>query len=163
MTFALLVVIVLVLLFGAGVVKGWLTNLAALGCGGLIILMALLWLGSFFGENGVTYVMYAVGAVLFVLLIAKLAIGSASTTAGEEITKRPRPTASTSPPLSTEMRDKVWQRWSADIALNFSPEARARAQDLYFKNDHAELDRFCREEMSRRRKYPCKNASMRLR
>jgi hypothetical protein len=152
MTVALLVVIVLILLFGAGVVKGWLTNLVALGCGGLAILMALLWLGSFFGENGVTYVMYAVGAILFALLIARLAIGAGSAGAGEATPNRPSPTAANSSPLSTELRDKVWQRWAPDIAHNFSADARARAQDLFFENDHAALEQFCREEMKRSRK-----------
>lgn len=47
MVIALLVLIVLILLFGAGVVKGWVANLVTLGCGGLAIIAALLWVGHF--------------------------------------------------------------------------------------------------------------------
>lgn len=151
MIVALLVFIVLILLFGAGVVRGWLANVVGLGCGGLVILMALLWLGSFFGENGVTYIMYAIGAVLLALAVAKVVIGSESATVSRTF-EQASPTPRQTPLLSTESRDKVWQRWAADIALNFDAKARAHAQQLYDQNDDAGLDRFCREKMKRLRK-----------
>lgn len=68
MIVALLVVIVLILLFGAGVVKGWLANGIGMGCGFLALVAAVLWLGSFFGENGVEYVFW--GFLGFLLLLA---------------------------------------------------------------------------------------------
>jgi hypothetical protein len=64
---ALLVLIVLILLFGAGVVKGWIANVVGYGCGGLAILAALLWVGSFFGEHGFMYVVYGILGLLLVL------------------------------------------------------------------------------------------------
>ena len=145
MIVALLVLVVLILLFGAGVVKGWLSNIVGFGCGGFLILVALLWLGSFFGDNGVTYIMYAVGAFLLALVVVGLIVQSDSPTASSG--QAPRNTS----PLSSNPRDKIWQRWSADIAFNFSPEARATAQRLYDDNQATALDQFCREEMKRRR------------
>jgi hypothetical protein len=146
MIVALLVLIVLILLFGAGVVKGWLANVAGLGCGGLVILVALLWLDSFFGENGVIYIVYGVGAVLALLVVAKLAMAP-----GKPAAESPFSLTKNISPLSDEPRDKIWQRWSPDINHNFSCEAQERANYLYYNNDHAELDAFCREEMSMRR------------
>jgi len=151
MIVALLLVIVLILLFGAGVVKGWLANVIGLGCGGLAILMALLWLGSFLGENGVTYLLYAIGVILMALVVAKVFIGSDGAPASSTRSKQTFSSPKRNQLLSTDLRDQIWQRWSADIASNFSAEARAHAQQRYDENDAAGLDRFCREEMKRRR------------
>ena len=70
MIIALLVVIVLVLLFGAGVVKGWLANGIGMGCGFIAIVAAVLWLGSFFGENGPEYVIYGFCGLILLLALA---------------------------------------------------------------------------------------------
>lgn len=69
MIVALLILIVFILLFGAGVVKGFLANAAAIGGGAIILLGLLLWVGSFFGENGFMYVIFAVMGLLLVLVI----------------------------------------------------------------------------------------------
>jgi hypothetical protein len=56
MIVALLILIVLILLFGAGVVNGWTANVATAGCGFIAICLPLAWLGSFFGKDGFMYV-----------------------------------------------------------------------------------------------------------
>lgn len=63
MIVALLVLIVAILLFGAGVVKGFLANAISLGCGGMLILLIALWLGSFLGEYGLLWVIGIVVAL----------------------------------------------------------------------------------------------------
>ena len=63
MIVALLILIVFILLFGAGVVKGWLANTAALVFGGGIALMLALWLGSYLGEYGLIWVILIVAAL----------------------------------------------------------------------------------------------------
>lgn len=70
MIVALLVLIVLILLFGAGVVKGWIANVATMGCGFIAICLALAWLGSFFGKDGFMYVLFALGGIMLLLAIA---------------------------------------------------------------------------------------------
>lgn len=66
MIVALLVLIVLILLFGAGVVKGWLSNALGLVLGGGAIILALVWVGSFFGEHGAFWIFMIVGGLLFI-------------------------------------------------------------------------------------------------
>jgi len=67
MIVALLVLVVLILLFGAGVVKGWIANAAGLGCGFIILIAMILWIGSFFGEDGPVYVIIGSGILLTAL------------------------------------------------------------------------------------------------
>jgi hypothetical protein len=69
MTVALLILIVFILLFGAGVVKGWLANVMGYGLGGAILVVLLAYLGSFLGEYGVLWVL-AIAAALLVLAVA---------------------------------------------------------------------------------------------
>ena len=69
MIVALLVLIVLILLFGAGAVKGWITNAFVGIVGFLAICLAVVWVGSFFGENGPMYVMIFIGVIAFVVAI----------------------------------------------------------------------------------------------
>jgi hypothetical protein len=146
MTVALLLLIVLILLFGAGVVKGWLANLAGVGCAAIVILAALLWLGSFFGENGPAYILYGILAAFSVLLLIGLAVRN-----GEDGPQTPSIVvdASTteeqpSVPAEPDPRDRVWAWFADDITLRFTPEARAKATELYDSNDVIGLDRFCR-------------------
>ena len=155
MIVALLVLIVLILLFGAGVVKGWLANAATMGCGFIAIILALMWAGSFFGENGFRYVLLVLGGIL--LLLALLAAvfkeqasadpPAAAKNAGS--TPRPRPPAKPTPAPEPPAIDRVWGWFAGDIALRFSPEARAKAYELYNAGNAHGLDRFCREEIRR--------------
>lgn len=62
---ALLVLIVLILLFGAGVVKGWLSNALTLGCSLIAIVVALAWVSTLLGVNMV-YLFSAIGGLLLV-------------------------------------------------------------------------------------------------
>lgn len=69
MVLAILALIAFILLFGAGVVKGFLANAAAL-IGGFVVFVGLvLWIGSFFGENGPEYVIWAMLALLLALAL----------------------------------------------------------------------------------------------
>lgn len=69
MIIALLSLIALILLFGASVVKGWIKNAAAVVCASTLIVLAVLWVGSFFGENGFLYVWLGLGTLLFIASI----------------------------------------------------------------------------------------------
>lgn len=66
MIVALLVLIVLILLFGAAAVKGWIKSTVAYVLGFTAIVTVIIWLSSFFGENGFLWVMGG----LFVLVVA---------------------------------------------------------------------------------------------
>lgn len=68
MVIALLILIVAILLFGAGAVKGWIRGGLAAGFGFAVIATALIWVGSFFGENGFLYVCLAIGGLAVLLL-----------------------------------------------------------------------------------------------
>ena len=155
MIVALLVLIVLILLFGAGVVKGWIANLATMGCGFIAICLALAWLGSFFGENGFMYVLFALGGIM--LLLAVVAHILNSETPAAPTPRAPAPahqssaTASAAPPAGPSAVDRVWGWYAHDITLRFSAEARGKAWQLYDAGDAHGLDRLCREEMSRLR------------
>lgn len=159
MIVALLVLIVLILLFGAGVVKGWIANAVTLGCGGLAIVAALLWLGSFFGENGVQYVLWTVIGIMLLLALVGMALDPNKATPPKSPPRRVKPPKFEAPvpkPASPKQqnareksRDKVWGWYADDIVHRFSPEAQAKARELYGKSDALGLDRFCREESTR--------------
>jgi hypothetical protein len=61
----------------------------------------------------------------------------------------PKPPSPQQQKAREKSREKVWGWYADDIALRFSPEARARAHELYEKNDVLGLDRLCREEVAR--------------
>lgn len=69
MILATLLLILAVLLFGAGVVKGFLANAAALGCGGIVIIGLAIWVGSFLGQNGLLYIFFGGAALLIAFAI----------------------------------------------------------------------------------------------
>ena len=66
---ALLVLIVLILLFGAGVVKGWLANAVGYCLGGLVLLVAAGWLISFLGDDGFVWFVAGIGVAAALLWI----------------------------------------------------------------------------------------------
>lgn len=152
MIVALLVLIVLILLFGAGVVKGWIANAATMGCGFIAIVTALIWVGSFFGENGFLYVLLTIGGLMLALLAAGYMMGLDSPPPAMPRSipsPRPRPPPKPAPPREPPAVERVWGWYAHDIALRFSPEARERARKLYDAGDAHNLDRFCREESAR--------------
>lgn len=154
MIVALLVLIALILLFGAAAVKGWIANAATAGCGFIAICLALIWLGSFFGENGFMYVLLAIGGIALVLgIIGKIMEASPpappSNRRAPAPSHRPRPHPKPSPPPEPPAVEKVWGWYAHDISLRFSSEAREKARKLYDAGDAHNLDRFCREESAR--------------
>lgn len=154
MIVALLVLIILILLFGAGVVKGWIANVATMGCGFLAICLALIWFGSFFGEHGFMYVVFAIGGIALVLgIIGKIMEASPPAPRihrhAPASSPRPRPNPKPSPPPEPPAVEKVWGWYAHDISLRFSAEARDKARKLYDAGDAHNLDRFCREERAR--------------
>lgn len=152
MIVALLVLIVLILLFGAAAVKGWIANTAVAGCGFIAICLAIVWLGTFFGEHGFLYVVFGIGGILLVLGITGkiLDVSPPPPPAGARVPNpRPRPNPKPSPPPEPPAVEKVWGWYASDISLRFSPEARDRARELYDAGDAHKLDRFCREEKAR--------------
>lgn len=67
MIIALLILIIFILLFGAAAVKGWIVNAGMMIVGFLILVGLVIWVGSFFGEEGPTYVIIGGGAFLTAL------------------------------------------------------------------------------------------------
>ena len=66
-TVFLLILIVLILLFGAGAVKGWIRG-ALLGTLGICLAAGVIvWAVSVFGEDGFLWILLGGGGVLFVL------------------------------------------------------------------------------------------------
>jgi len=154
MIVALLVLIILILLFGAGVVKGWIANVATMGCGFIAICLALIWLGSFFGEHGFMYVVFAIGGIALVLgIVGKIMEASPPAPPirrpAPTSSPRPRPSPKPSPPPEPPAVEKIWGWYAHDISLRFSAEARDKARKLYDAGDAHNLDRFCREEVRR--------------
>ncbi|MDV3455873.1 hypothetical protein RZN05_02670 [Sphingomonas sp. HF-S4] len=69
MIIALLILIIAIMLFGAGFVKGWLKNVIGM-IGGFVVMAGLaIWVGSFFGEDGPIWVIMIGMGLLFVLAI----------------------------------------------------------------------------------------------
>lgn len=68
MIIALLILIVFILLFGATAVKGWIKHTGALALGLVIIIGLVLWVGSFFGEDGPANALLVIGG--FVIAMA---------------------------------------------------------------------------------------------
>jgi hypothetical protein len=62
---ALLVLIVLILLFGAAAVKGWLANALILGCSLIAIVVAVAWVSTLLGVS-ILHVAYGIGGLLLV-------------------------------------------------------------------------------------------------
>ncbi len=69
MIVSLLILIVLILLFGAAAVKGWLANIAGAALGLALLIAAGIWVNTYFGEYGII-------AVCVGLLIAFFALSA---------------------------------------------------------------------------------------
>jgi hypothetical protein len=141
MIVALLVLIVLILLFGAGVVRGWIANTITMGCGFIAICLALIWVGSFFGENGFLYAVMTIAGVALMLAV----VGAVFNEAGKARSKVTKPAR----PSELKSVDQVWGSFAHDIALRFSPEAQETARGLYDAGNVRELEQFCRRESRR--------------
>lgn len=137
MVVVLLILIAFILLFGAGVVLGWLRNVVGFGIGGLILLILLLKLGSYFGEYGFLWVIGAVAA-LFGLAVAV-----------EDRVLKPRLLAKLDPYDEARMADLIWNRYVDDIREHFSSEAQQKARTLFIAKDHVGLENLCKFELSR--------------
>ena len=145
----LLILIVLILLFGAAVVRGALANILGAVIGSILLCAVVLWVGSFFGEDGPRYVIYALCAVGLVLAGAA-AIYQANEKAEAQAAAAPPPAWTPSSSVKAE-GIAVWRRWETEIDGKFSSQARARAQVFYDAGDPAGLDKFCREGSRRLR------------
>lgn len=69
MIVALLILIFLILLFGAGVVKGWLANLAGAIVAGILVVAGFLTVSALVGPDNMWKVVTGVGAVFLALAI----------------------------------------------------------------------------------------------
>jgi len=67
MIIALLILIIFILLFGAAAVKGWIFNAATILVGFVILVGLVIWVGSFFGDDGPMYVIIGGGTLLTIL------------------------------------------------------------------------------------------------
>lgn len=155
MIVALLVLIVLILLFGAGIVKGWLKSAITLGCGGLIIVGVLVWLGSFFGENGLMYVVCGILGLLFLLYLVGAALeGNAKSVETSNVISKParrrtEPIPSEqATPLPPSPAKQVWTKFAHDIQHRFDLSAQLRAHALYQAGKAEELEQFCAETLA---------------
>jgi hypothetical protein len=146
MIVALLVLIVLILLFGAGAVKGWIKSTAVGVLGFAAICAVGIWLGSFFGEDGFAYVIFGGGGLLFVLsLIGKVILDSPPH-------RQSAPAAQRKSEREAHRRlpkiERLWFHFAKDVE-RFGPEARAGARRFYDAKDVQGLREFCREEIER--------------
>ena len=146
MIVGLLLLIVAILLFGAGVVKVWLANIFGFGVGGLVLLVTILNLSSYLGGYGVLLVLVSViGVVVGGLAIGIFFEDRAKQKLLNDIKSRSLKPSATEPLQA----HKVWGLYVRDIRERFSPEARNRARAFYAAEDAVGLERLCQEEVDR--------------
>lgn len=142
MIVALLILIVLILLFGAAAIKGWIKSALGLGIGLILAAVVILWITSLLGEDGFLYLLGALFVLSLVLIATK------------EYVDRPSPAPKPNQhkyvakpkPIAERSIDRVWGWFSEDIEQRFSDEARAQAKSLFEAGDPRGLDEFCRRE-----------------
>ena len=66
MIVALLILIILVLLFGAGAVKGWIRGVLFWMIGAVLAAAIIVWIISNFGEDAFLWLVFGVGGILLV-------------------------------------------------------------------------------------------------
>jgi len=140
MIVALLVLIVLILLFGAAAVRGWIANAVVMGFCLVAIALALIWVGSFFGPDGTLYILGGL-CVVMLLLAAWKAVPPSPLPPDLIVPPKPKP--------RSKATERAWQLFADDIANRFSPVAREEAHRLYEAGETRELYQFCRREVER--------------
>jgi len=148
MIIALLILISLILLFGAAAVKGWIQNAVVVIIGFAAICTALIWLGSFFGEDGLTYVMLAItatmfGLVLLALILSQLEREKTEAKARDENRKAERKAIKQKPKI-----ERLWHYFAPEIE-RFDSDARAKAQSFYDTNNVEALRQFCQKQIEK--------------
>ena len=114
MVVILLILIVLVLLFGAGAVKGWLRGLALHVVGGGILVALFVTLKLWLGGDGVRTVLWIVVGLCIVMAIAK-AVWLADE---KQVARDNSPAARAARQRAT---DEAWARWEEE---NRKPEVK---------------------------------------
>lgn len=141
MVAGLLFLIVLILLFGAGVVKGWLLNVAGAVLGFVIVIGTILWICSEFSLGDDGFMAIWIG---FLMSLAGLGAWGRSYLA-RAATKAATPKSAN--PLSRTLY--VWRIYEPDINRRFSPEAKAAAFAALNRSDEHGLNSLCMEELAR--------------
>lgn len=143
MVFALLMLIVMILLFGAGVVRGWLTNLFGLVLGFILLAALIVFAVKIFGADDFHWLLLGGGGLLLALtILAKSASSSPFERSGVNSSKGKSAVEQSTD--QTAARDLVWSWYTEDLNGSFDSEAREEAERLYEANDVQGLDRFCR-------------------
>lgn len=145
MATGLLFLIVLILLFGAGVVKGWLLNAIGAILGLCLVIGIILWICSIFslGDGGFM-VIFMVGGLL-------LALGAAW--ARGDLRRLQNSLSATDAGAANPMSRTlyVWRIYERQINGRFSPEAKAAAYAAMNRGDEHGLNSLCMEELARLR------------
>jgi predicted permease len=141
MIVALLIVIILILLFGAAAVKGWIKSAIAGIAGFAVICTAIIWLGSFFGEDGPAYVLLGIAGVMIALgalgfILTEIEKAKANRRGRrDEIRRKPK-------------IERLWHHFAKDIE-RFDPDAKDMARRYYDAKNVQGLREFCRAEIAR--------------
>jgi len=143
---ALLVLIVLILLFGAGVVKGWLANLLGAVLGFAVLAALIVTIESQLGEEAFLYVLWAIGGFFMALWFASKVIEARSARLPPQAAVQ---TPSTTQDPSREPVKAVWRTYADDIQYRFDLSSQIRAHDIYKTGDAAELEKFCSATVAR--------------
>lgn len=141
---ALLILIVLILVFGAGVVRGWLANLLGLAIGCLLLGGLIIFLVEIFGRDGFQALLLGGGSILLVASIWARASTAKAAQGGTQFSPADNITEGASPSDGLDARDRVWGWYEKEIEGHFDESTKAKALELYLANEVQALDRFCR-------------------
>jgi len=139
----LLILIVLILLLGAGVVKGWLVNIVGAALGFILLAALTTAITSAFDEDGFLYVL---GGLLVLSAAAKLYVEA---TEYRSDPPRSAPTRAPEPPSPDQPVKKVWLEYANDIQHHFDITSQVKAHDIYKTGDAEALESFCADTILR--------------
>lgn len=154
MTVGLLILIVLILLFGAGVVTGWLANIIGAVIGSVLLVALSVTIISLFGED-VFWLLLGGVAVLFLAL--HIYVDATKYTPPPRVALK---VLNPAPVLPDPAVKKVWRKYADDIEHRFDVTSQARAHEIYKSRDPEALEAFCADTIANNGKTRIKPGSV---